>query len=261
MPLTKPDRTLLAAPPLLVTIAQVRFDVRDAVAEVGVGSALVERAAALGLPGMTQIHNQQVLIVPAASAEQAQPPRQPAGWQFAAKDASSVLTVLTDQMTLETKTYRGWGAFAQSWAACLSVLADVAEPSLTTRLGLRYVNRITPAGVTKAAELKDAGLVEPSFLGPAVDSNLSEYVTAAEGRVALSFPDGTDALVQHGVVTENGSQAFILDIDCFRTNGASFQSERVLTESAELNERALQIFQTVVQEPLRQEMQQEEVTS
>ncbi len=252
MPLHEPDRTLLAAAPLLVAIAQVRFDVRETVADVVAGAQMVDPARALGLPTMTQIHQQQVLIVNAPPADQ--PPhqqRQPAGWQFTTKDGSIVLTVLTDQMTLETKTYPGWDAFAATWQASLQLLADVVQPALTTRLGLRYVNRITPAGVTRVGELKDAGLVDPAFLGPAVDSDLSEYVTAAEGRVALSFPDNTDAFVQHGVVTENGTQAFILDIDCFKTTGAAFDVGTVLTASTQLNERALQVFQTVVREPLR----------
>lgn len=255
MPLNDPDRTLLAAAPLLVTIAQVRFDVRETVADVAAGAQLVDRARALGLPTMTQIHQQQVLIVNAPPADQPpQQQRQPAGWQYATKDGSVVLTLLTDQMTLETKAYPGWDAFAATWQASLELLTDVAGPALTTRLGLRYVNRITPARMTRAGELKDAGLVDPAFLGPAVDSDLSEYVTAAEGRVALSFPDNTDALVQHGVVTENGTQAFILDIDCFRTTGASFHVDTVMAASTELNERALQVFQTVVREPLRAEM-------
>jgi uncharacterized protein (TIGR04255 family) len=260
MPLPVPDRTLLATPPLVVTLAQVRFDVRDAVAGADTGAALVERANALGLTNMTQIHHQQVVIVPVTTAEQPGPVpvSQPAGWQFAMPDGGIVLSVLTDQMTLETRHYRGWDAFSATWEACLDALAEIVAPALTTRLGLRYVNRVTPAGVTRAVEFQEAGLVDPAFLGAAVDSPLSEYVTAAEGRVALRFPDGTDALVQHGVVNEAGAQVFVLDIDCFRTQGAPFDRERVVADSYALNQSSLQVFQTVVREPLRDEMKKAE---
>ena len=254
MPLPVPDRTLLTTPPLVVTLVQVRFDVRETVASVETGTALLERASALGLSEMTQIFN-QFMIIPAP--EQAQPARQPAGWRFAAKDGSN-LTLLADQMTFETPSYRGWDAFAATWAACLDALAEVVAPSLTTRLGLRYVNRITPAGVTSAADLRSGELVDPAFLGPSVESALSEYVTGAEGRVALTFPEQIDALVQHGVVREGDTQVFVLDIDCFRTQGSRFERDQILAASNELNQCSLQIFQTVVREPLRNEMKKAE---
>lgn len=254
MPLPTPDRTLLATPPLVVTLAQVRFDARDTVASVETGTALLDRAAALGLAEMTQIFN-QVMVIPAP--EEAQPARQPAGWRFVAKDGTN-LNLLADQMTFETPSYRGWDAFSATWAACLDALTEVVAPTLTTRLGLRYVNRITPAGVTTAADLRTGELVDPAFLGPSIESALSEYVTASEGRAALSFPEGIDALVQHGVVREGDTQVFVLDIDCFRTQGSRFERDQVLAASDELNGRSLQIFQAVVREPLRDEMKKAE---
>jgi uncharacterized protein (TIGR04255 family) len=260
MPLPQPDRTLLAVPPLVVTLIQVKFEVHDEIATPGVGSRLLERAQRLELPAMTQIHHQQV-VISTTPAEVQQAPRQPAGWQFTSKDQVMTLTVLTDQMTLETRAYRGWDAFAAAWAIAVDMLAEVVRPELRTRVGLRYVNRVTPAEVTTAADLQRADLVEASFLGPAVGSALSQYVTATEGRVALSFPDGADALVQHGVVTENGAQAFVLDIDCFRTQATRFSPEDVAAASAALNVQSLQVFQTVVREPLRAAMKRSEVSS
>ncbi len=264
MSLPTPDRTLLAKPPLVVTLAQVRYDRREAVAGAQVATALVERAAALRLVSMTQIHQQQVIVM-SGGPEQGVPPStappQPAGWQFKNADGSTTLTVLGDQMTLETQEYRGWEPFFNLWSACLDVLADVASPSLTTRLGLRYVNRITPNDVQGAADFRSAGLVDPSFLGPSVDSPLSEYVTAAEGRATLTFPEGTDALVHHGVVSEAGSMVFVLDIDCFRPQAAPFDREQILEAFRALNDKSLQVFQTVVRPPLRAEMERVEVAS
>jgi uncharacterized protein (TIGR04255 family) len=255
MPLPVPDRTLLATPPLVVTLVQVRFDARETVASVETGTALLERARVLGLAEMTQIFN-QIVIIPAPEHA---PARQPAGWRFVAKDGSN-LTVLADQMTFETPSYRGWDAFSATWAACLDTLAEVVAPALTTRLGLRYVNRITPAGITSAADLRTGELIDPAFLGPSVESALSEYVTGAEGKVALTFPDQIDALVQHGVVREGDTQVFVLDIDCFRTQGSRFDRGEVLAASNELNQCSLQVFQTVVREPLRNEMKKAETS-
>ncbi len=260
MPLSPPDHTLLAAPPLQVTIAQVRFDTCARLAAVESGRPLLEFLAPLGLTTMSQVHQQQVILGPLGPTE---PPagaaRQAVGWQFANKEKSTSLSVLTDQMTLETREYGGWPSFSASWENCLAALVEVGSPGLMTRLGLRYVNRIIPAQTKMIADFQRADLVDPTFLGPAVSSPLSEFVTATQGRAALSFPDGTDALVQHGVALDGGSPAFVLDIDCFRGQAEGFTQERVMAAGAALNDRALQVFQTIVQPALRAEMEIAEV--
>lgn len=261
MPLPTPDHTLLAAPPLQVTIAQLRFDTRATLTSVESGRSLLELLAPLGLTAMTQVHQQQVIFGPASPVEpSAGAARQAVGWQFANKENTTSLSVLTDQMTLETREYGGWPAFSASWLACLTGLVEVGSPGLITRLGLRYVNRITPAQTTLIADFQAAELVDPTFLGPAVNSPLSEYVTATEGRAALSFPGGTDALVQHGVATDGTSPAFVLDIDCFRSQAEGFTQDRVMKGTTALNAKALQIFQTIVQPALRAEMESAVVT-
>jgi len=260
VPLFQPDRSLLATPPLVATLVQVKFDARDDAATPAAGARMLDYAQQLGLPAMKQIHHQQV-VISGAPGQVDQAPRQPAGWQFAADDQVMVLTVLTDQMTLEAKSYRGWDAFVIAWATAVEMLIEVVDPELRTRLGLRYVNRMTPAGIPTASELQRADLVDSSFLGPAVGSDLSEYVTAMEGRVTMSFPDGTAVLVQHGVVTESGTLTFVLDIDCFLDKAAKFNARNVTEASAKLNEKSLQVFQTVVHEKLRAEMKRSEVAS
>lgn len=56
------DRTILASPPLVVTLAQVRFEERAELAEASVAAALREPMAAHGLTSATQVHVQQVVF-------------------------------------------------------------------------------------------------------------------------------------------------------------------------------------------------------
>ena len=256
MSLPEPDRTPLIAPPLLVTLCQVRYDARDDLASGHTGKILLEHLASLGLGSMTQIRQQQVVLIsgPAAGQATQETPPQPAGWQFTNESGTTTVNVLTDQMTLETRTYPGWDAFLAIWKHCLDALADASGPALSTRLGLRYVNRITSRQAREAKDFRRADLVDPAFLGPIDESSLADYVTQTEGRATVKFPDGTESLVQHGVVAENPAPAFVLDIDCFQSVAIEFDRAALLDAASLLNERALQIFQAVVRPALQEEM-------
>ena len=259
MSLPAPDRTPLAAPPLLVTLCQVRYDARDDLTSASAAKQLLKHLAPLGLGTMTQVRHQQVVLIAGPSTEplSQETPPQPAGWQFTNESGATTVNVLTDQMTLETRRYPGWEEFLSLWAICVSALAESASPAISTRVGLRYVNRIKSRHARTLRDFGRAELVDPAFSGPIEKSPLSEYVTATEGRATLKFSDGTDSLVQHGVITEEAAPAFVLDIDCFRSEAIEFDQESLLSIVGILNERALQIFQTVVGPSLQEEMKQE----
>jgi len=250
------DRTILASPPLVVTLAQVRFEDRAELAEASVATALREPMAAHGLTSAVQVHVQQV-VFGASEAGAAGPETSAkiaAGWQFKAPGDAVVVTVLRDQMSLEVKRYPGWDAFLGIWQACVEAVLGVVKPELATRLGLRYVNRVKPRDLTNAAGWQERGLVDASFLGPAAGSPLSQFVTATEGRATMAFPDGVEALVHHGVVVEDNNQVFMLDIDCFSTRADEFSVETLSTRLRALNDHSLEVFQEVVKQDLRAEM-------
>ena len=259
MSLPAPDRTPLAAPPLLVTLCQVRYEARDNLTSAPAAKQMLKHLAPLGLGTMTQVRQQQVVLIAGPSTEPLshEPPPQPAGWQFTSESGATTVNVLTDQMTLETRRYPGWEEFLALWEICVSALIESANPTISTRVGLRYVNRIKSRHARALRDFGRAELVDPAFTGPIEKSPLSDYVTATEGRATLRFSDGTNSLVQHGVITEEATPAFVLDIDCFRSEAVEFDQQSLLTTVGILNERALQIFQTVVGPSLREEMGQE----
>lgn len=253
MPLSL-DRTLLAAPPLIVTLAQVRFEQHAENAESGVAAAMREPMAALELPVMAQVRQQQFIVTGNAASADASSQQLAAGWQFKSRDGSTVVTVMGDQATLETSRYAGWDLFRDTWRRVVESVYAAVKPQLSTRLGLRYVNRVHPRAVHTAAGWREQDLVDHAFLGPAAGSPLSQYITSAEGRATMSFPDGVDALVHHGVLAEGEGQVFVLDIDCFRQQAEPFGVEPVLEAMQDLNDHSLQVFQSVIKEGLREEM-------
>ncbi|WP_127497123.1 TIGR04255 family protein [Actinoplanes solisilvae] len=258
MPLPAPDRTPLVAPPLLVTLCQVRYETRQDLDSASAAKTLLKHLKPLGLDAMTQVRQHHVVLIAAPATEplKQEAPPQPAGWQFTSDTGTTTVNVLTDQMTLETRVYPGWEAFLSLWGHCVRALAEAANPALSTRFGLRYVNRIKSRQAREARDFGRADLVDPAFSGPIENSPLSSYVTATEGRATLRFEDGTESLVQHGVVSEGTAPAFVLDIDCFQSGAREFDQESLLAAASVLNERALQIFQTVVRPALQEEMKQ-----
>ncbi|MDT5029999.1 MAG: hypothetical protein QOC94_170 [Actinoplanes sp.] len=259
MSLPAPDRTPLAAPPLLVTLCQVRYDACEDLTSASAAKQLLKQLAPLGLRTMTQVRQQQFVLIAGRSTEplsQDAPP-QPAGWQFTTESGATTVNVLTDQMTLETRRYPGWEEFLSLWQSCVSALIESADPAISTRVGLRYVNRIKSRHARTIRDFGRAELVDPAFSGPIEKSPLSDYVTATEGRATLKFSDGTDSLVQHGIVTEEAAPAFVLDIDCFQSEAIEFDQQSLLSVVGVLNDRALQIFQTVIGPSLRDEMERE----
>src|SRR5688572_12411138 len=96
------DRTILASPPLVVTLAQVRFEARPELAHASVAAALRSPMAKHGLTSVTQVQTQQV-VVGAPSVGVSDTAKTAAGWQFKAPSDAVVVTVLQDQLTLEVK--------------------------------------------------------------------------------------------------------------------------------------------------------------
>lgn len=253
MPLSL-DRTLLATPPLIVTLAQVRFEQHSEVVGPVTASTLRAPMAGLGMPVAAQLHQQQILIGGNTPTAEASSQQVAAGWQFKSRDAGTVVTVMADQVTLETRRYNGWDAFRDVLRQVLGALDEAVSPQLATRMGLRYVNRVRPRESITADGWREQNLVDPAFLGPAAGSPLSQHITATEGRATMSFPDGVDALVHHGVATEDEGQVFILDIDCFRQAAETFTVEGVLAGMTSLNDHSLEVFQSVIKDELRAEM-------
>src|SRR5688572_10566183 len=134
MPLSL-DRTLLAAPPLIVTLAQVRFEQHAEVAEPSVAATLREPMAELGLPVAAQVHQQQFIVAASAPAPDASLQQLAVGWQFKSRDESTAVTVMTDQVTLETRRYGGWDVFNDVLHRVLVSLHAAIAPQLATRLG------------------------------------------------------------------------------------------------------------------------------
>lgn len=256
MPLQNPDTRKISPQPLAAVICQVRFEECKEIAESSIGKRLPDFASTLGLTQMIQVHLQQMVVSQDLEPENpSQNPTQriPVGWRLNSSDNLMALTLLTDQVTLETKKYADWNHFNDQWESVLKGLIDICEPKIVTRLGLRYLNRFELTDHRSLTELRSFGLVDKAFLGPLTSESISEFVTSNSGRLTLTLDDDIDCIINYAweMDPQRNIPTFVLDTDCFAVRAREFNMKGVLDLSKKLNLRALQIFQTIIHQKLR----------
>lgn len=144
----------LAASPLILVLAQVRFSqILSMDTHV---PAIQDRLRKLGYvryqpSTMTELH----LDADAMTLRKDQRPR----WDFLDRDRRNGVVLADSFVVLHTNQYSTYEAFLPNFIDVLKVLHEIAQPALTVRVGLRYVDVIRPR---KGEEIKDylnAGLL------------------------------------------------------------------------------------------------------
>ena len=231
--------------PLKLVVCQVRFDHTLAVSDPRRAIQAQER---LGdrYPQVTEFKQQdvQVNLGPAGASAGTSDPQ--VGWQLNSDDERWTITLQTGFASLETSAYQDWKDFSQRFASLLDVLADLYQPTLEQRLGLRYVDEIHRPEMSAAAEW--SGLIDSAVLGLIVDPDVGPSVRATQQIVELEGPEHLRILLRHGCepVASGQGMVYRLDHDCFRQRGRSFETATVLATLEELHGLALQVFQKAI---------------
>ncbi len=164
-----------------------------------------------------------------------------------------------DFVALETSSYDSRDNFLDRLRAVLSALEEGFKPASTSRLGLRYIDRLTGEAVDRIAEL-----VHPDVLGiirppgnphPALGESVIHLMTEAQflahdgarvqGRWGQLPPNATydpDAL------EPVGDRSWILDLDMFTTESQPFMSEKLLTTATGFAKCLYWLFRQMVTE-------------
>jgi uncharacterized protein (TIGR04255 family) len=249
------DRTLLARAPLELAIVEVRFaGASELPADAGL--RVRDRLEAAGLP-LTRLEprqTQRISLVPGAapSVEAGT-----SGWLLASPDGAVQATILPESAVFQTATYHRWSiTMRPSVEAVLGAVGELISPAVVLRIGLRYVNRFVDPGATSVSAW--AGRIDERFLGPACHPNLGQLVRGCQQQVDLSFSDTQGAILRHGPFVDDGigrSMSYLLDIDCYDTTASDFVVAELLERAEVLNRTAASLFQAVITEDYRHELQ------
>lgn len=187
----KTAQSKMTRAPVFYTLAQVQFNpivqMSDYVAQ------LQERLRRTHFPDF-RAENQFELKI--RRLDEAQPDVQPSQnkrWSFTNADRTEGYLLLSDALVFHTTMYDTFSDFLQKTIFGLTLIHEIVELNYIERIGLRYLDAVTPMGEDTLQQYLD-----PSLLG--FSANL-------EGRLSHSFTEtvtavGEGNLVARAIITD-----------------------------------------------------------
>ena len=171
-------------------------------------------------------------------------------WRFHDKGNKWRVSLTTEFVALETRSYEGRQDFIERFRAILAALQQAAKPAVYERLGVRFSNRLRGNDVDALPRL-----VHPELLG-IVASRLSAKLV--HSVCETSFTIGDDALnVRWGLLPPGGTPdpaaiepmdepTWLLDMDAFTSKSADFSTDAVADKAVAFASRIYSFFRWAV---------------
>lgn len=138
---------------------------------------------------------------------------QPPVYRFSSVEAESQAVLSTDFFAVSSKRYTGWRRYLDDLTYVFDAVSHIYKPSYMSRVGLRYINHLTP---------ENTGVHERSALFQLVRPELTAtlhgpfWENADEMISVVSFADGEARLnLRYGYSTTDTFPTFLLDFDYF----------------------------------------------
>jgi uncharacterized protein (TIGR04255 family) len=250
--LSKADERVAARSSVDMVICQIRFDEQEA---VSAGTTAVRFHERLGGPGgrypkIDQAEGTNRLVVemgPGGPVQQTTTRK--TGWSLEAKDASWSLTLLPDNIGLQTSGgYSGWQDFLRRLTEALEALQEVVSPALEQRLGLRFVDRIAAADLSVDTPADWQPFIAPRFLGPLAEPGIGQAVQIAQQQLVIGGGNDVICSMRHGLalVSGDGRTNYVIDCDLYREGGRPFDVAAILDAVGSFKDQAESLFAVAV---------------
>src|SRR5258708_33751191 len=220
-------RIVLHHSPLVLALCQVRFSSMLSLTDPA-SLAAFQRAIQSKYPVGVPVQEIEVLIgiepnEPEIRREQRRSPQ----YQFTDQDDNWKIVLSQDFLTLETRNYEHFDDFLARLREALDALVQHIQPTVVTRLGLRYINEIRSNSLNN---MDWSDIIQRDLLGPVAVSELIENTSqiVSMQQLLLRYPDDLGINIQHGLIPtgttvqlrakeEPPKQAFyLLDYDVYR---------------------------------------------
>lgn len=239
----------LAPPPLASVLSQVRFVPVFGIAGDRLGA--FQRALAGRYPSAQE----EVELAIAVGTDPDKPPSALPKqlWRFSDLEGAWRVTLTTDFVTLETRAYAGHADFFARLEEVLEVVQEFIAPPLVTRVGSRYLQRLSePEDLNRLDEF-----IRPEVLGVCVVAD-----SAAEARLNLTTAQyglagdvlmlGRWGLVPAGFLTDLGivpldRPSWLLDLDTFDERQEPFDAQEIVARALEYSRRQYRFFRWAVE--------------
>lgn len=175
---------------------------------------------------------------------------QPAAFEYRLEDPGKQwrVTLGTDFLTLDTTAYVSREAFLARWAEVQGALAATLRPSHTTRVGVRYIDRLRTsvqlAKVPAYFRKEILGLLgSPSFKGRVLQAFSENLLTTAEGHLLVRCgrlpPNMT---FDPFLIAPLPEPSWVLDLDSVLEASRPFDGAGLLATVEQLAARAFTFF-------------------
>jgi uncharacterized protein (TIGR04255 family) len=180
-------------------------------------------------------------------------------WKFSDVQSQWDVAVSTTFVALETRSYTDRTDFMARLTTILEAANAEFSPQVATRVGLRYVNRITGAALDKLS-----ALVRPEMQGM-TSLPLGGMVKLTMTESQLELPDGSGKLaLRHGLMPAHSTYdpgsleplpapSWILDIDASKEASMTFDPTELSEVSRQFADWSYRLFRWVVTEQFLQE--------
>jgi len=255
---THVDRRRLSRAPLALVALQLNYSEID---RKLLNKEVMSYRAALkeeAYGELTQVHkNQMAFQVSAMGGTSTSEVSRSTGWRLATRDQSWSVTLFQDSIILEAReqAYGDWpSVFRPRLETAIKGLAEVFQPELQTRIGLRYINALSHPEASIPTFWR--GRIRDTFLGPLSDNALMDNFRNSNLRTTFEFENAQANLNMafQPDTTKQGRTAVVFDTDVYRSDTKEFSYDLIIAEADGLNTIALQLFQRIISEAQLEEL-------
>jgi uncharacterized protein (TIGR04255 family) len=235
----------LGSAPLVRVIAQLRFPQLASMADGSVAHALAGEVSR-DYPLFEETREVSLVIAGATISPQEQ--MTSPVWRLQTSDGNWLVTLGRNSLSLEALAYAGRRDFCDRLVRLANVFTRKAQPPRFDRFGIRYINRVTDAGIVA----RMTKLVRPEMMGAAT-LDLPDGATLNHSLLEVQLNQGAHSiLVRCGVlpagttidpaVPATNLRSWILDIDSAVTGANAIPIDKIEELSSDLAERAYRFF-------------------
>ncbi|MCX6053853.1 MAG: TIGR04255 family protein [Chloroflexi bacterium] len=163
---------------------------------------------------------------------------------FRSIDKKSFITLSSDSFAYSTSLYKHWNEFLKDFAIVDEATQKVYQPSIVTRLGLRFINRFTLDN-TKSRSLDELYSLFKKELTCILKVDAWSRPIDLFSQLSLTDNDNTKLVIRFGTGKDNGVDLFILDIDCFDEDKQILPSD-IFSKMETYHEKIYQAFRWCV---------------
>lgn len=240
------QRVSLTRAPLVTVISQVRFSDTPGLVD-GPDAEAVRAALKADYPESVGEQHKATLQRADGTVETHEIHQ----WTLSSVDGNWRVTIAGDFIAIQTMQYTNREDFLTRFSAVLDAVPERARPAVVHRLGVRYVDRLTGAGIVDRL----SEYIRPELCAAVVDRDESVRLLGQAVQTTLAVEDD-EVLLRSFVLPPQGfydvmilpvnETAWVLDIDAYTTRQFGYVAAEILDNAHRLVERVYSAFRWVV---------------